>query len=120
MIALKFWFFCADNDDEGNEWHRFDGRNFLQKFRDQKIMFVGDSLSNNQWQSLACMLHFSVLDSNYTLEGRGPLITLSFPVCFELPLKCKMILSDQVEVFLASVFLTCTGNFKYGRILGCR
>ncbi|KAL3508799.1 hypothetical protein ACH5RR_028200 [Cinchona calisaya] len=62
------------------ELPRFDGRNFLQKLRGQKIMFVGDSLSNNQWQSLACMLHFAVPDSNYTLLGRGPLLTLSFPV----------------------------------------
>ena len=67
-------------------WHRFDGQNFLQKFRGQKIMFVGDSLSNNQWQSLACMLHFAVPSSNYTLvrSGGGALLNLSFPVGWQL------------------------------------
>ncbi|XP_071907321.1 protein trichome birefringence-like 42 [Coffea arabica] len=65
----------------GCELPRFDGQNFLQKFRGQKIMFVGDSLSKNQWQSLACMLHFAVPSSNYTLvgSGGGALLNLSFP-----------------------------------------
>ncbi|KAE9584812.1 hypothetical protein Lal_00024403 [Lupinus albus] len=68
---------------------RFDGKQFLTKFKGKKIMFVGDSISLNQWQSLACMLHSSVpqlqilehapitdnafpgrtLNSNYTIQG---------------------------------------------------
>lgn len=62
--------------------NRFDGVKLLEKLRGKKIMLVGDSLSNNQWQSLACMLH-SVSElphSNYTLQIKGPLSILSFPV----------------------------------------
>ncbi|KAK3020113.1 hypothetical protein RJ639_005251 [Escallonia herrerae] len=57
---------------------RFDGQDFLQRFKGKKIMFVGDSLSSNQWQSLACILHNAVPDSNYTLVQRGPLSKLTF------------------------------------------
>ncbi|XP_062227630.1 protein trichome birefringence-like 37 [Phragmites australis] len=35
---------------------RFDGVDFLRRWRGKTIMFVGDSLSMNQWVSLACML----------------------------------------------------------------
>ncbi|XP_062007746.1 protein trichome birefringence-like 39 [Rosa rugosa] len=44
---------------------RFNGLNMLQKWRGKKIMFVGDSLSLNQWQSLTCMLHSWVPNSKY-------------------------------------------------------
>ncbi|RLN13468.1 hypothetical protein C2845_PM09G14940 [Panicum miliaceum] len=36
---------------------RFDGADFLRRWRGKTVMFVGDSLSMNQWVSLACMLH---------------------------------------------------------------
>ncbi|XP_031106485.1 protein trichome birefringence-like 42 [Ipomoea triloba] len=57
--------------------HRFNGEAFLQMFRGKKIMFVGDSLSNNQWQSLACMLYAA--NSNCTLVRKGNRSILSFP-----------------------------------------
>ncbi|KAF8667863.1 hypothetical protein HU200_052485 [Digitaria exilis] len=36
---------------------RFDGVDLLRRWRGKTVMFVGDSLSMNQWVSLACMLH---------------------------------------------------------------
>jgi len=51
--------------------YRFDGRDFLEKMRGKSIMFVGDSLSRNQWQSLTCLLHSAVPNSNYTLDRVG-------------------------------------------------
>ncbi|XP_047178939.1 protein trichome birefringence-like 41 isoform X2 [Vigna umbellata] len=50
---------------------RFDGKDFLEKMRGKSIMFVGDSLSRNQWQSLTCLLHSAVPNSNYTLTRVG-------------------------------------------------
>ncbi|KAK4387152.1 protein trichome birefringence-like 42 [Sesamum angolense] len=58
---------------------RFDGVAFLERMRGKKVMFVGDSLSANQWQSLACMLHAAVPNAIYVLGSRGPLTTLAFP-----------------------------------------
>ncbi|OMO60940.1 hypothetical protein COLO4_33667 [Corchorus olitorius] len=58
---------------------RFNGRDFLRRFRGKKIMFVGDSLSSNQWQSLTCLLYTSVPQAKYTLKRIGGLSTLTFP-----------------------------------------
>ncbi|XP_027356792.1 protein trichome birefringence-like 42 [Abrus precatorius] len=51
----------------GCDLPRFDGMNLLESYRGKKIMFVGDSISNNMWQSLICLLHIAVPKSNYTL-----------------------------------------------------
>ncbi|CAH8377745.1 unnamed protein product [Eruca vesicaria subsp. sativa] len=57
---------------------RFDGKAFLNKWRGKRVMFVGDSLSLNMWESLACMIHSSVPDSKYTFIKRTPLSSLTF------------------------------------------
>ncbi|XP_028755452.1 protein trichome birefringence-like 41 [Neltuma alba] len=57
---------------------RFNGRDFLRRMMGKSIMFVGDSLSLNQWQSLTCMLHSSVPNSNYTLTTTGSLSIFTF------------------------------------------
>ncbi|KAK6132537.1 hypothetical protein DH2020_033746 [Rehmannia glutinosa] len=62
----------------GCDISRFDGEEFLERNRGKKVMFVGDSLSNNQWQSLGCMLHAAVPNANYTLTSRGRITTLFF------------------------------------------
>lgn len=59
---------------------RFDGRSFLGRFRGKRILFVGDSLSMNQWQSLTCLLHKSVPEASYTLSKVGDVSTFKFPV----------------------------------------
>ncbi|XP_061364407.1 protein trichome birefringence-like 43 [Gastrolobium bilobum] len=58
---------------------RFNGKDFLRRHRGKSIMFVGDSLSLNQWQSLTCMLHIAVPQAQYTLEKTGLLSTFTFP-----------------------------------------
>ena len=49
-------------------------------------MFVGDSLSLNQWQSLTCMLHKAVPKAAYSLKRSQGLSTFSFPVSLPLSL----------------------------------
>ncbi|XP_057726793.1 protein trichome birefringence-like 42 isoform X2 [Arachis stenosperma] len=58
---------------------RFDGEKFLERNKGKKIMFVGDSISNNMWQSLTCLLHKTVPNSNYTLTRQSLLSIFSFP-----------------------------------------
>ncbi|CAN6689698.1 unnamed protein product [Malus baccata var. baccata] len=48
---------------------RFDGVDFLRRWRGKKIMFVGDSLSLNMWESLSCMMHASVPDAKTTFRN---------------------------------------------------
>ncbi|CAM8880260.1 unnamed protein product [Rhodiola kirilowii] len=57
---------------------RFNGLYLLEKMRGKKIMFVGDSISLNQWQSLACMIHSWVPNSKYTLIRTNGLSTVTF------------------------------------------
>ncbi|CAH8253821.1 unnamed protein product [Arabidopsis lyrata] len=57
---------------------RFDGGAFLRKYRGKRVMFVGDSLSLNMWESLACMIHASVPNAKTTFLKRTPLSTLTF------------------------------------------
>ncbi|XP_022872616.1 protein trichome birefringence-like 42 [Olea europaea var. sylvestris] len=57
---------------------RFNGEHLLQKLRGKKMMFVGDSLSSNQFESMGCMLHAAVPKSNYSIESRGLLTTIFF------------------------------------------
>ncbi|KAI9083625.1 hypothetical protein K1719_034567 [Acacia pycnantha] len=59
---------------------RFNGKIFLERNRGKKIMFVGDSISNNMWQSLSCMLHTSVPNTIYNfLQISKNLMTFLFP-----------------------------------------
>ncbi|KAK4797307.1 hypothetical protein SAY86_029633 [Trapa natans] len=59
---------------------RFIGRTFLRSLKGKKILFVGDSLSLNQWQSLTCMLYaLSPNKSNYRLQTSGSTTIFSLP-----------------------------------------
>ncbi|RDX98542.1 Protein trichome birefringence-like 43, partial [Mucuna pruriens] len=57
---------------------RFNGEGFLRRLRGKSVMFVGDSLSLNQWQSLTCMLHTAVPQAPYTLVRTKGLSTFTF------------------------------------------
>ncbi|KAL9244563.1 hypothetical protein vseg_018331 [Gypsophila vaccaria] len=50
---------------------RFDGVDFLKKLKGKKIMFVGDSISLNQWQSLVCLLHTASPNAVYAISRSG-------------------------------------------------
>ncbi|KAI6687144.1 hypothetical protein NL676_023972 [Syzygium grande] len=58
---------------------KFDSQDFLRRMKGKKILFVGDSLSVNQWQSLTCILHASVPKSKYTLSTNNVLSTFILP-----------------------------------------
>ncbi|XAR59235.1 hypothetical protein NMG60_11014959 [Bertholletia excelsa] len=57
---------------------RFDGVDSVKRWRGKKIMFVGDSLSLNQWQSLACMVHASVPNAKTTYSRASLLSSVTF------------------------------------------
>ncbi|XP_051152149.1 protein trichome birefringence-like 43 [Andrographis paniculata] len=64
---------------DGCQLPKFSGQDFVTRFRGKRIMFVGDSLSLNQWQSLTCMLHTSLPKSNFTLAKVGDVSTFYIP-----------------------------------------
>ncbi|KAI5600388.1 hypothetical protein POPTR_001G023900v4 [Populus trichocarpa] len=57
---------------------RFDGKHFLKKLKGKKIMFIGDSVSLNHFESLLCLLHAAVPDSIITEETNNSGSTVTF------------------------------------------
>ncbi|KAK6935714.1 PC-Esterase [Dillenia turbinata] len=60
------------------ELQRFNGLDFLVKMRGKTIMFVGDSLGRNQWQSLICMISVAVPKSTTQFIKGDPLSSFKF------------------------------------------
>ncbi|XP_031248909.1 protein trichome birefringence-like 43 isoform X1 [Pistacia vera] len=73
-------------------------------------MFVGDSLSLNQWQSLTCLLHKAVPHAIYQSHRTGGLSTFTFPTFCMQTFKTKV-------MFSRNAFLVDIVNTKTGRIL---
>ncbi|XP_009790373.1 protein trichome birefringence-like 43 [Nicotiana tabacum] len=58
---------------------RFNAIEFQQKFKGKQMMFVGDSISLNQWQSLTCMLHAADPQAKYISKRIGGTSIFTFP-----------------------------------------
>uniref|UniRef100_A0ACD5WWI5 Uncharacterized protein n=1 Tax=Avena sativa TaxID=4498 RepID=A0ACD5WWI5_AVESA len=54
---------------------RFDARKVLAMLRGKRLVFVGDSLNRNQWESMMCLLREAVSDPARIREARGRRIT---------------------------------------------
>ncbi|KAK6164706.1 hypothetical protein DH2020_001570 [Rehmannia glutinosa] len=54
---------------------RFDAKVMLDKLRDKRLVFVGDSIGRNQWESLLCMLSSAVPNKTSIYEVNGSPIT---------------------------------------------
>nr|XP_010915620.2 protein trichome birefringence-like 38 [Elaeis guineensis] len=62
----------------GCDLPRFDGRDLLERWRGKKIMFVGDSLSLNQFDSFLCLLHAAVPDGRTSSNRTEVFTTVRF------------------------------------------
>ncbi|EYU37415.1 hypothetical protein MIMGU_mgv1a008857mg [Erythranthe guttata] len=54
---------------------RFDAKDFLERSRNGRIVFAGDSIGRNQWESLVCMLAQGVSNQSTIYEENGNPIT---------------------------------------------
>lgn len=50
---------------------RFNVIDFLERLRGKKLVFVGDSLNRNMWESLVCILRHGVADKSRVYEISG-------------------------------------------------
>ncbi|XP_077237946.1 protein trichome birefringence-like 9 [Tasmannia lanceolata] len=60
---------------DGCDLPRFNAREMLERSRNKRIIFVGDSLGRNQWESLLCMLAQPVSNQSAIYEQNGNPIT---------------------------------------------
>lgn len=60
------------------ELPRFNGLEFLLKMKGKTVMFVGDSLGRNQWQSLICMIATSAPRTQTQMIRGDPFSTFKF------------------------------------------
>ncbi|BBN03151.1 xyloglucan O-acetyltransferase [Marchantia polymorpha subsp. ruderalis] len=80
-------FSCANNgrpDTDYLKWRwqpydcdmpRFNGTDMLERLRNKRMTFVGDSLGRNQWESMLCMLHQAAPNKSRVFEVNGELIS---------------------------------------------
>lgn len=59
---------------------RFDGMAMVERLRDKRVVFVGDSISRNQWASMVCLLDSSIPPPLKSLMANGSIITLKINV----------------------------------------
>lgn len=50
---------------------RLDGSRLLNLLRGKRLVFVGDSLNRNMWESLICILRNSVQNKSKVYEANG-------------------------------------------------
>ena len=63
--------------------NRFDAIKLLEKLRNKRLVFVGDSVNRNQWVSLVCMVEASIPDDRLKIRiFNGSLISFKALVCF--------------------------------------
>ncbi|KAH9617923.1 hypothetical protein KSS87_015451 [Heliosperma pusillum] len=84
---MDFGFRCSESgrpDSFYTKWRwqpkhcnlpRFDARLMLEKLKNKRIVFAGDSIGRNQWESLLCLLASAVPDQNTIYEVNGNPIT---------------------------------------------
>lgn len=54
---------------------RFNATIMLDLIRGKRVVFVGDSINRNQWESMLCMLMGAIKDSKRVYETHGRRIT---------------------------------------------
>ncbi|XP_009397088.3 protein trichome birefringence-like 34 [Musa acuminata AAA Group] len=54
---------------------RFNVTKLLERLRDRRLVFVGDSLNRNQWISMVCLLGASLPDSHKIMVSNGSLMS---------------------------------------------
>ncbi|KAJ4778102.1 Protein trichome birefringence [Rhynchospora pubera] len=84
---LDSGFRCSENgrtDDLYSHWRwqpkhcdlpRFSAKRMLEKLRNKRLVFVGDSIGRNQWESLLCLLSSAVSNRSSIYEINGHPIT---------------------------------------------
>lgn len=69
--SLSSWVCSSDVDLDELIAFRLNGSHMLELLRGKRLVFVGDSLNRNMWESLVCILRNSVKDRTKVYEASG-------------------------------------------------
>lgn len=85
---------------------RLNGSDMLERLRDKRLAFVGDSLNRNMWESLVCVLRNSVKDKNNVVEisGRREFKTEGF---YSFLFKVVLLLVTNIEFLFFGFLVHC-------------
>lgn len=76
---------------------RFNANEMLELIRGKRLVFVGDSINRNQWESMLCLLMGAVKDPKKVYEIHGRRITKeNGNYCF------KFVVNSTTELHLCS------------------
>lgn len=72
---------------------RFDAISMLEKLRNKRMVFVGDSLNRNQWVSMVCMVESLIPPASKYVHFNGSLVTFKTTVSQHFPYLDKKLIS---------------------------
>lgn len=77
LVTTESWeiLLCWHEDDDGFWDCRFNAVKMLEMIRGKRLVFAGDSISRNQWESMMCLLRNGVKDRKKVFEAQGRRIT---------------------------------------------
>lgn len=95
-----------------NDCFRFNGTALLERLRNKRMVFVGDSLNRGQWVSMVCLLQTSMANSSrksFSMHNNGSnLIKFKVKVSFLLVpfiLLCSSLICTYMCVYIYILYL---------------
>ncbi|KAL3501164.1 hypothetical protein ACH5RR_035613 [Cinchona calisaya] len=114
-------------DDEFVKWKwqpyncdipSLNGTDFLERLRGQKLIFVGDSLNRNMWESLVCILRHSIPNKKrvYEISGRTEFKKGGFYAFRFEDYNCSVDFVSSPFLVRESTFIGTNGSFETLRL----
>ncbi|GER41133.1 hypothetical protein STAS_17836 [Striga asiatica] len=95
---------------------RLDGQKMLKFFRGKRIVYVGDSLNRNMWDSMVCLLTNSVKDKSRVFEASGKTeFKKEGAYAFLFPVSSRLELKSNPAISLKSILRDYNFSVEYIR-----
>ena len=89
---------------------RLNSTNTLERLRGKRLMFVGDSINRNQWESLVYILIIVIPERRMKFISKGTITTFLAKASFLTETTFHFISTGWIEIYV-------TKNLTYGNVL---